>query len=119
MRLVQRRSGFSTKRSFPPKRRHYLCLHVGRSYGPSVVKTSRRTYLTSHAVTPGSVEKMKSAIDSGSKMIGAKQNFVMLADVGPPSNTKDYLERSSNRIIALDQLGIPTRERRTSPLRTS
>jgi hypothetical protein len=82
-------------------------MRINRHYGAALRGTGRRTYYTSHADATGNLQAIKQSIDKGSQGRGDKQNFVMLADVGRPSNTPEYLFRSENRLLALDALGIP------------
>ncbi len=96
----------SVVRCVAPMRRVYLTLSVKRNHG-ALVATGRRPYYTSVADTTGTATAITKTIDRGTSMPGAKQNLVMLADVGPSSNTAEYLERSANRMLALEALGIP------------
>ena len=95
----------SVVRCLAPAKKVYLTLSVKKDHG-TLVKTGRRTYYTSVADTTGTAAAIKKTIDSGTSTPGAKQNFLMLADVGPASNSASYLERVTNRMLALEVLGI-------------
>ncbi len=101
-----RRLATAAVRCAAPAKKLYMTLSVKKDHG-ALVKSGRRTYYTSVAGTTGTATDITKTIDSGTSTPGAKQNFVMIADVGPPSDTAEYLQRSENRMLALEALGIP------------